>query len=281
MPSFHSLFAALFIIALSFQAACEEASRNTDRKPRPAASETRDDNVLKCKFIWCPPGSFTMGYNPTEFDPDPDLKRVPVTLTNGFWLGQSEVTQMQWRQLMNTSPWEGKSYARSGDNLPATYVSYNDALLFCEKLTEQERAAGRLTIAEKCTLPTSAQWEYACRAGAETRYPFGDVGKPTSVPPVVDEKHPHLIGQMAPNPWGFHDMHGNVWEWTTDGFADQPVGGQDPTVPPSDFNRVIRGGSWLFQYIDCPSGLRHWESLDSKTGHVGFRIARIPVTSKN
>lgn len=94
------------------------------------AGQVRDDNGLKMKFVWCPPGEFTMGSPP-----------MAVSLTNGYWLGKCEVTQSEWVQLMNTEPWNNQPFtkAKEGDDYPATFISRDDALQFCYKLTELER----------------------------------------------------------------------------------------------------------------------------------------------
>ncbi len=100
--------------------------------------------------------------------------QVQVTLTTGFWLGQYEVTQAEWRRIMQTAPWSGQDSVKEGDEYSASYISWGGATIFCEKLTKQERAAGRLPAEWEYTLPTEAQWEYACRAGTTFRFSFGD-----------------------------------------------------------------------------------------------------------
>ncbi len=99
-----------------------------------------------------------------------------MTLTKGFWLGQRQVTQAEWQLVMQTTPWSGASttFVKEGDDYPVVSVSWHDAMKFCETLTESERRAGRLPAHWQCTLPTEAQWEYACRAGTKSRFSFGD-----------------------------------------------------------------------------------------------------------
>ena len=210
------------------------------------AGQVRDDNDLKMKLVWCPPGEFTMGSPPSEKDRDFNEDQVNVTLTKGFWLGKYEVTQDQWKQVMGTTPWKEndkvKDHVKEGDDFPATYVSWDDAVTFLDKLTSQERAAGRLLAGEKYTLPTEAQWEYACRVGAKTstRYSFGNDDSALSdyawwggilgAANVKNEQYAHKVGTRKPNGWGLHDMHGNVWEWCLDVYRDKLPGGTDPVV---------------------------------------------------
>jgi Caspase domain/Sulfatase-modifying factor enzyme 1 len=123
------------------------------------AAEVRDDNGLRLKLVWCPPGPFKMGPPPVVVDGTnlSDGEQVDVVISTGFWLGKYELTQRQWNLVVQTKPWSGKKNIKEGENFPATYVSYDDALQFCAKLTEQELSAGRLPSGWHYTLPTEAQ----------------------------------------------------------------------------------------------------------------------------
>jgi hypothetical protein len=131
-----------------------EKMPNNSATPQKAASgqlsdgnrayEVSSNNSLGLKLVWIPSGTFTMGSPSSEAGRDGDESQVSVTLTKGYWLGQTEVTQGQWKQLMGTEPWKGQPYVKEGANYPATYVSWEDAMEFCQKLTEAERRAGRL-----------------------------------------------------------------------------------------------------------------------------------------
>ena len=170
-----------------------------------------------------------MGSPPGETYRDDNEAQHRVNLTQGFWLGKHEVTQDQWKKVMGSNP-----SRFNGATLPVEQVSWNDAMKFCEKLSQIEKAAGRLPEGWVYTLPTEAQWEYGCRAGTTTAYSFGDtitkeqanfgysVGKTTSV------------GTYPANPWGFHDLHGNVWEWCRDWYWDYPSSSASDPVGPSD-----------------------------------------------
>ena len=169
--------------------------------------------------------------------PDGIDTRIAVTLTRGFWLGGNEVTQAQWRTLMQTTPWHGNKYVKEGDAYPATYVSWSDAMKFCELLSQNEWESGRLQSGWQYALPTEAEWEYACRAGTTTAFSFGDdaaqLGDYTWFQPnttAAGEKYAHEVGKKKPNPWGFADMLGNVWEWCRDGKSEKLPGGKDPEV---------------------------------------------------
>ena len=137
------------------------------------AGQVRDDNGLGMKLAWCPPLEFTMGSPASETGRGDDENQVHVTLTNGFWMGQHEVTQGQWHRVMRSVPWKamkaalssGLDFVKEGDAYPATGVNWQDAMKFCEKLTQQDRRTGRLSAGWQYTLPTEAQWESACLAG--------------------------------------------------------------------------------------------------------------------
>ena len=251
------------------------------------AGQVRDDNSLKLKLVWCPSGSFTMGSPTCQRDRCSDEGPVNVRLTKGFWLGQHEVTQAEWRRVMRTAPWSGADpatyarwYVKEGDDYPASYVSWDDAQKFCEKLSETERRAGRLPADWKFTLPTEAQWEFACRSGSTSCYAFGDnesdlVGSAwfTKNAEEVGEEYAHAVGQKQANHWGFFDMHGNVWEWCRDRYADQLPGGDDPEVSAGGSLRVIRGGSWSDTSRHCRSAFRVRDLPSLRYNSVGFRVA--------
>ena len=131
-------------------------------------------NSLGMKLKLIPAGEFEMGSPASEADRDDDETQHHVKLSQPFYLGVHEVTQGQWQAVMGTTPWSGQDYVKEGADYPATYVSWEDAVKFCEELTKRERAAGRLRADQEYRLPTEAQWEYACRGGTSTAYSFGD-----------------------------------------------------------------------------------------------------------
>jgi sulfatase modifying factor 1 len=259
------------------------------------AGQVRDDNGLKMKLVWCPPGKFAMG-SPQEEQHRRDEIQVQVMLTKGFWLGQCEVTQSQWRRVMQTAPWSGEDYAKEGDHYPATYVNWGEATRFCEKLSEQEHSAGRLPSGWQYTLPTEAQWEYACRAGTTTRFSFGDAE--SDLPEyawfeknarAAGENYAHQVGQKKANGFGLHDIHGNVMEWCRDWYSDKLPGGTDPVVKAGQATdlgeglsakslgpgvaRVYRGGSWFHPAGTCRSAERSMRTPGGRLFNLGFRVA--------
>ena len=248
------------------------------------AGQIRDDNAPKMKLVWCPPGEFTMGSPKSEKGRSKDENQADVTLTKGYWVGKYEVTQSEWKQVMKTEPWKEKTLNKEGADYPATFVSWNDAIDFFRKLTEQERQGGRLSNDWEYTLPTEAQWERACRARTETRFSFGDDESKFGEYAWfrdntwnADEKYAHPVGQKKANPWGIHDMHGNVWEWCRDVYSKELPGGRDPEVKSDEktegSNRVFRGGGWFVVAAGCRSGIRSGIRPDDRSSNRGFRSA--------
>ncbi len=192
----------------------------------------------------------------------------------------------EWQRVMQTTPWTGKEYVKAGDDYPATYVNWNDAMTFCAKLTAQERRAGRLPSDWQYTLPTEAQWEYACRAGTTTPFSFGNDdsqlgdfawwGGIYGDGNAKSEQFAHKVGQKKLNPWGFSDIHGNVWEWCRDWYGEELAGGTDPPGPSRGSVRVFRGGSWFYPARDCRSALRSWLPPGNRLSCLGFRLAAVP-----
>lgn len=251
--------------------------------------QVRDDNGLRMKFAWCPPGEFTMGSPHSEADRQDDERKVEVTLTNGFWLGKYEVTQSEWKQVMTTEPWQGQEFTKEGVDFPATSVNWHDAIEFCHKLTERERKAGRLPEGWEYMLPTEAQWERACRAQTETRFGFGNDESKLGEYAWFDENtekagepSARQVGQKMPNRWGFHDMHGNVWEWCRDWYARERPQGRDPEVTEDGSPglgqrlgscRVLRGGAWSSSAEKCRSAKRRFLNPSDQGFDQGFRVA--------
>jgi len=245
--------------------------------------DSRQDNVLAMKFMGCPPGKFQMGSPPSELGRETDEDQVSVTLSAGFWLGKFPVTQGEWERLMRTSPWKGKVFVKEGSDYPATYINWDEANEFAERLNRQERKAGRLADDWSYALPTEAQWEYACRAETTSRFSFGDVDAQlngfawfAANTSAVGEEFAHRVGRKQQNAWGLSDMHGNVWEWCRDMRVEKLPGGNDPQVVVGGTERVCRGGGWLSDASNCRSAIRFGYSPVHRSFNLGFRIALSP-----
>ncbi len=226
-----------------------------------------DRKVLTLKgqeiaFRWCPPGSFKMGD-----------ERVDVTLTQGFWMAETETTQGLWKAVGGpTLDW---SFA-AGPKFPVFNVSHSEAEQFATRLTEQLRQAGQLREGWKLALPTEAQWEYAARAGTTTSYGFGDDETKLGDHAWFRENSggkPHEVGTRQANPWGLHDMLGNVWEWCADGWDAKLPGGVDPQVPSGAPIRVDRGGGWDSGARSCRAAHRYGLTPGIRNDNLGFRVA--------
>ena len=229
---------------------------------------------LNLEMAYVRSGTFTMGGCENFFNDEKPLTRV--TLTKGYWLGKTEVTQGQYEALMGSNP---SDFKNAGRDAPVEQVSWDDAMQFCRKLTERERSAGRLPWGYDYTLPTEAQWEYACRAGTTGAYAgnLDSMGWYTS----NSGNTTHPVAQKQANAWGLYDMHGNVWEWCRDWYGDYPGGSvTDPTGPSSGTFRVIRGGSWNFDAGICRSASRLRYDPGNRLNDLGFRLSLAPQVSR-
>ena len=236
-----------------------------------------ETNSLGMKLVLIPAGKFTMGSPATEQDRGGDEDQADVTLTKAFWLGKTEVTQGQWQQVMGTTPWKGELFTKEGRDYAATYVSWEDAQEFIQKLSERDGATYRL--------PTEAEWEWSCRAGTASRWSFGesdgDLGRYAwyggfdGGGNTKDENYAHQVGQKLTNPFGLNDMHGNVWEWCEDVTFGKLPGGTNPKVTTGTArDRVLRGGSWYDVPQNTRSARRNGNTPDIRNGLTGFRVSR-------
>lgn len=250
------------------------------------AGEQRTFSELKIKCRWCPDGDFVMG-TPGSKDND---AAVMVSLSSGFWMGETEVTQRQWQTIMKSAPWKNQEFVKEGPDFAASYVCHGDtgapkfeadsASEFCRRLTLQEHQLRRLPPDWRFALPTEAQWEYACRGASSTQFgltPDSDDLKDycwfIETADRIGELYAHEVGRKRPNAWGLSDMHGNVWEWCADGFSDTRPGGRDPLVEMKGSGRVRKGGGWSAEAIDCRSAARYEDSPATRGPDLGFRIA--------
>ena len=235
-------------------------------------------NSIGMKFVLIPAVTFKMGSPVNERKRDIDERHHEVTLTKGFYMQTTEVTQGQWRDIMGSNP---SHFKNCGDDCPVEEVSWNDCQKFIRKLNQQEGT-------NKYRLPTEAEWEYACRAGTNTPFYFGNCLSTDQA--NYDGNHPmpgcskgewrnRIVpaGSFQPNAWGLYDMHGNVWEWCQDWKGEYSPGHvTDPTGPASGTYRVLRGGSWNRKSGYIRSANRDRANPDGRKYNTGFRVARTP-----
>ncbi|MSS70311.1 MAG: formylglycine-generating enzyme family protein [Candidatus Latescibacteria bacterium] len=235
--------------------------------------------AAKLDMVRVDPGSFTMGSPGSEASRDPnESPQHQVTISKGFYLGKYEVTQGQWESVMKTRPWSGQANVVENPDHPAVYLSWGDAGEFIQKINAAEGAA-------VYRLPTEAEWEYACRAGsgANSRWSFGDQESRLKDYAWYDadatsagEDYAHRVGTKQPNPWGFYDLHGNVWEWAQDWYSDYTADSQtDPKGPASGSQRVLRGGSFNIGPPFVRSARRGLFSPTFRASYLGLRLLRL------
>jgi sulfatase modifying factor 1 len=229
---------------------------------------------LSMEMLWVKPGTFEMGSPSSEKDRLDRETPHSVTLTQGFYLGKHEVTQSQWEKVMGSNPSRYK-----GADRPVEKVSWPDVTSFCNKLTASERTAGRLPAGMTYQLPTEAQWEYACRAGTKTSFSFGDSLTSGQANISGGPGETTAVGKYPGNSWGFHDMHGNVWEWCADRYGIYPtVAATDPVGPADGSFRVLRGGSWGNTADYARSADRDWFEPAISYFSLGFRLSLRPTS---
>lgn len=231
------------------------------------------------------PGRFQMGSNLAETGRRDDEFPHRVSVGQPFWLGRTEVTRRQWQTVMGTTPWRGQAESLDDeDEAAATHVSWLDAVAFCAALDRAERAAGRIPPGYRYCLPTEAEWEFACRAGRETAFSFGNDAQQLRDHAVFryesDGRHAHRVGLRQPNPRGFVDMHGNVAEWCADAcewksrvVTDTYVTDVRDPLCSTGSQRVVRGGSYADLPSECRSAARTCLPPETATPRTGFRVA--------
>ena len=228
---------------------------------------------INYKMVYIPPGTFMMGSPSNEPKRDSDERQHKVTLTKGFYMGATEVTQGQWKNIIGNNPSSFK-----GDSLPVEKVSWNDCQEFIRKLNRQEGT-------DKYRLPTEAEWEYACRAGTTTPFFTGNCISTDQANYDGDHPMPGCskgryrkktlnVASFSPNAWGLYDMHGNVWEWCQDWYEKRYPSGNitDTEGPSSGLARVLRGGSWSGGARVLRSADRLRNGPDFRYDHIGFRV---------
>ena len=226
-------------------------------------------NDVEYPFRWCPPGMFTMGSPAHEKGRGGDETQRQVTLSHGFWMLETEVTQDMWESVMSNNPSRFR-----GRKLPVETVPWNDCQEYIQKLNVLLAGTPGAPRGYRFSLPTEAQWEYACRAGTTTAFHFGD---------TLDRNRANFIatrtadvGSYPANAWGLHDMHGNVWEWCLDWYGPYPWGNaMDPVGTSSGSTRVFRGGGWFSDVDLCRSATRRSREPSIRNSSYGIRLSLI------
>ena len=222
---------------------------------------------VKLEIVLIPAGNFVMG-SPKKEKGGANETQHQVTLTKPFYMGKYEVTQEQWQLVMGNNPANTK-----GAKLPVTNVSWVDCQGFIRNLNAITKDGGY-------RLPTEAEWEYACRAGTNTAYSFGDALLPKNANITESKKGtPVAVGKYEPNAFGLCDMHGNVREWCEDWLANYPPGAvTDPTGPANGELRILRGGSFYSKIGNAyaRSAFRNAGKPNDQVNGSGFRLARNP-----
>jgi formylglycine-generating enzyme required for sulfatase activity len=220
---------------------------------------------VKLDLVLIRPGTFMMGDEKGGDDEKPVHK---VNITKPFYMGQYKVTQQQWESLMGSNP----SSAKDPKN-PVEKVSWEDCQAFLKKLNDK---FGDKTV--KFSLPTEAQWEYACRATKTTPYGFGD--KETDLGRYAwfienSKGKIHPVGEKKPNAWGLYDMHGDAWEWCADWYNKayyKASPANDPAGPASGTFHVCRGSSWDNMAADCRCGFRLFAVPSDHFPYISLRV---------
>ncbi len=302
--------------------------------------------ALQLEMRPIPAGTFLMG-SPAD-EPGHTAKEAPqtrVTLSQPFWMGRTEITHGQWKNVMGTDlteqarralanetlyPYGSKQETQrdhwkrkaddapatllnnTGDDLPMHLVNWHEAMEFCRRLTEREYAAGRLRPDSSYTLPTEAQWEYACRAGSSDATHAGPMeilgrhnapvldaiawyggnscvgyeGKGADLAKLKEKQYQGIlagqrtVGTKRANAWGLVDTLGSVWEWCLDNAGTYPGGeAHDLRGPDSDARRAERGGSWRSYAAENRAAFRFFDPPGIRDDNLGFRIVLVSARS--
>jgi formylglycine-generating enzyme required for sulfatase activity/uncharacterized caspase-like protein len=236
-------------------------------------------NGVTLDMVQIPGGTFTMGSPESEKDRSSDESPQHQVTVPGFFMGKYEITQEQYQAIMGTNPSNFK-----GEKRPVEKVSWNDAVEFCEKLSQKTGRTYRL--------PSEAEWEYACRAGTTTPFYFGETITPDlvnyhgnypygSAPKGKYREETTNVGIFPPNSFGLYDMCGNIWEWCEDVYNDSyegaPIDGSAWLTGSDNNKKLLRGGGWNYNAWFCRSAYRNRYARAYRILNVGFRVVAVAV----
>ena len=241
-----------------------------------SSRETNFSNSIGMNFVYIPPGSFLRGSPIEELGRESDEKQQLVSLSHGYYMQTTEVTQEQWKTVMGSLP---LYIIKCDEKCPVERVSWDNAQEFINELNIIEES-------QKYRLPTEAEWEYAARAGSNTSFANGEISVLTCDNDTkLDDigwycgnskilRH-HIVAQKNPNSWGLYDMHGGVWEWCADWYG--PYSSEavtDPGGTPDGAERIMRGGGIADTARSCRSANRYSLRPDVQFNNIGLRIVR-------
>ncbi|MEH2252780.1 SUMF1/EgtB/PvdO family nonheme iron enzyme [Nostoc sp.] len=236
-------------------------------------------NGVTLKMVQIPEGTLMMGSPKGEAGRHEDESPQHEVKVTGFFMGKYEITQAQYQAIMGNNPSTFK-----GEKLPVEQVSWDDAVDFCQKLSNK--------IGKTYRLPSEAEWEYACRAGTTTPFYFGETittdlvnyngNHPySSAPKGENRQQTTNVGKFSPNSFGLYDMHGNVWEWCQDvhneNYQGAPKDGSAWLTGKDNDINLLRGGSWVSYAVGCRSANRGWDARANRSLSVGFRVVAVAV----
>jgi sulfatase modifying factor 1 len=235
---------------------------------------TLELQAVEQRFRWITPGVFRMGSPKGEAERGSDELQHEVSLTHGYWMGDTACPQALWQAVMGANPAHFSDDPRN----PVEQVSWNDVQKLIERLND-------LHPDLNARLPTEAEWEYACRAGTQTPFSFGKNVTPEQV--NYNGDYPYAggakgmnrgrtvpVGSLPPNSWGLYEMHGNVWEWCADWYGEYERGREvDPVGPARGAYRVLGGGSWFDHGGNVRSAQRYRNEPGLVSRFIGFRLA--------
>jgi formylglycine-generating enzyme required for sulfatase activity len=291
----------------------EEGKKESPGKAKVVVAGKAVVSSIGMRLVPIPAGTFTMGSPADEQGRSDYEQQHEVEITRAFHLGEKEVTQGQFKEVMGYNP---SYFSRDGekgpgleykygdpaggkgkvtgstDDFPVELVSWDEAVEFCRKLTEKDRKAGKIGRELKYRLPTEAEWEYSCRGRAPSYKVFHFGNSLSSRQANFDGNNPYggagkdkylerttRTGSYEKNAFGLYDMHGNVWEWCSDWYdkdfyASSPR--RDPAGPSRGSHRVLRGGSWYYYGGFCRSAYRFRFAPEVRYLNFGFRAALVP-----
>ncbi len=253
----HAILLALAVLPAFPQTPAAQPSFPKVQAPHTGQAMVNPVDALT--YVWIPQGTFAMGCSAGDNDCDRDEKPShQVTITKGFWMGQTPVTQEAYQRITGKSPGYFK-----GLKFPVESVSWDEAQTYCQ--------------ATGMRLPTEAEWEYAARAGSKMNR-YGEVDQIAWFG-ANSENKTHEVMQKQPNAWSLYDMLGDVWEWTADWYGAYPVENQpdgnqsDPKGPSAGKVRTLRGGSWGNGPAFVRVSVRSANEPENRSNIVGFRCA--------